>query len=92
MALIIEPASNRSVVKRRECFRIEVEVGGTDAVPVYTIRGHCFLIIRDSVTNDELGKLPGTKTITIENGQIGAALRTGIGNLVNRIDGEPHVP
>lgn len=89
----IGSSTNITAQKRRETFRIEVETGGTEATPVYTVRGHAFYITRDGSGN-EVGRDVGHVSITIADAQITGALRTGLANLVNRIDtiampGEP---
>lgn len=79
--------------KRRETFRIEVNIAGTDATPVYTMIGHAIYVTRDA-GGAEVGRQDGHVSITIADAQITGALRTGITNLANRFDtvvlpGEP---
>jgi hypothetical protein len=74
-----------TVQKRRETFRIEIEIGGTDAVPVYTLRMHGRYVERDAALN-EVGHADTIATVVVDDGNIPAGLRTGIANLVARAD------
>jgi hypothetical protein len=85
MAKNIGSPANLAVQKRRETFRIEIEVGGTDAVPAYTLRFHGVYVQRDAAGN-EVGRGAGYVTATVDDASIPAGLRNGIANLVARAD------
>ena len=70
--------------ERREVFRIEVEVGGTDAAPEYQARAHAALVTRDDAGN-EIGRKPGHVTVQLK---LKPKLRQAIADIIADADGE----
>ena len=93
MARPIGTAAVVTTQKRRETFRIEINAGGTDAAPIFTMTGHANYVTRDAA-GVEVGRQEGYVSLPIADAQIAGALRTGIANLFARFDtvalqGEP---
>lgn len=93
MARNIGPSSPVTAQKRRETFRLEIVIGGTDSSPTYTMFGHSVYVTRDAA-GIEVGRSIEVVTIPLADSQITGALRAGVTNLTARFDtialpGEP---
>lgn len=85
MSKIIGTSSSITAQKRRETFRVEINIGGTDALPIYSLVGHAVYVTRDA-NGVEIGRQVNYVSMPVSDSQITGALRTGITNLVARFD------
>jgi len=85
MARNIGTPSTQTVQRRRELFRTEIEVQGTDAAPVINVRGHAQYVARDA-NGAEVGRQGGYVTVVLSDAEITGSLRAGLIGLLNRLD------
>ena len=83
--LIGAPVTNTTQLQR-EIFRLEIEVGGTQADPFYVLKGHATYAKRDTTSGTQVGSVGKTVSIVIPHASLPPALVTGITNLIARLD------
>lgn len=76
-----------TLTRRREVFRIEIEVGGTLASPTYHVAGHAIEAQRDD--SDAVVGQVAAASVHIADAALPNPVRNAIATILNHLDDQP---